>query len=56
MGLKTKSLCEFKRAVIKNHFDEIRDIVCSPKFVCGKCARVANQSCFLCKAKKLGRN
>ncbi len=53
MNIKAKSLCGFKRSFIKTHFDEFQRIVCVPKFVCGKCARVAKQSCFLCKAKKL---
>lgn len=55
MKLKAKSLCGIKRSAIKEHFDEIQRIVSCPQFVCGKCARVASQSCFLCKAKKLAR-
>jgi len=53
MKLKAKSLCKFKSVVIKEHFDEIQSIVRCPRFVCGKCARVASDRCFLCKAKKL---
>ncbi|MEM9157507.1 MAG: hypothetical protein AAGB46_00555 [Verrucomicrobiota bacterium] len=53
MSLKRKSLCGFKKSIIEDHFDEIQKVVAEPKFVCGKCARVANDRCFLCKAKKL---
>lgn len=53
MKLKNEPLCGIKKSVLKEHFDEIEKIVSCPKFICGKCARVANSSCFLCKAKKL---
>ncbi len=55
MKLKSKSLCGFKQSVIKEHFDEFQRIVSCPRYVCGKCARVAGEKCFLCKARKLGK-
>ena len=53
MKLKNKTLCGIKKIAIKEHLDEIQKLVCRPKFICGKCARVAEQSCHLCRAKKL---
>ncbi len=53
MSLKTKSLCSFKRSALADNFVQVQKIVSSPKFICPKCARVANESNFLCKAKKL---
>ena len=55
MSLKAKTLCGIKRNFLKDHFDEIQRVVVEPKFICGKCARVASSRCFLCKAKKLAR-
>ena len=56
MSLAAKSLCGMKRSTIREHFKEVQKIVSCPKFVCGKCARVASQSCFLCKARRLGKD
>ncbi|MDQ8202596.1 hypothetical protein [Pelagicoccus sp. SDUM812003] len=53
MKLKGKSLCGLKKVAIKEHLDEIQLIVCKPKFICGKCARVAAHSGNLCRARKL---
>lgn len=53
MKLKIKSLCGLKKDIIKAHFDEIQLLVARPRFVCGKCARVAACGGHLCKARKL---
>lgn len=53
MKLKIKSLCGLKRSAIKEHFEEIQLLVARPRFVCGKCARVAGCGSHLCKARKL---
>lgn len=53
MKLKFKSLCGIKKNALKDHFDEIQLLVARPKFVCGKCARVAGCGNHLCKARKL---
>ncbi|MBC2605913.1 hypothetical protein [Pelagicoccus albus] len=53
MKLKIKSLCGLKKVHMKEHFDEIQSLVARPKYVCGKCARVASCGSHLCKARKL---
>lgn len=53
MKIKPKPLCGLKKVVIKEHFVEVQRIVANPKFICGKCARVAHESAFLCKPKRL---
>lgn len=53
MKLKIKSLCGLKKTTLRDHFDEIQLLVARPKFVCGKCARVASCGKHLCKARKL---
>lgn len=54
MKVKIKSLCGLKKAFIKEHFEEIQLLVAHPRYVCGKCARVAACGSHLCKARKLG--
>ena len=47
MGSKT--LCEWRRHEIPTDLKALRKIVCKPKFVCGKCARSANDKGYLCQ-------
>lgn len=56
MTLKIQPLCEMKKSVLKDHFDEIEKIVSKPRFICAKCLRVAHSTDYLCKAKKLKAN
>ncbi|MDH4943891.1 hypothetical protein [Sulfurimonas sp. C5] len=48
-----KTLCDFKRSDIESQIDHIIKIVSKPKFICKKCARVAKDKKYLCKAEAL---
>lgn len=47
------TLCDLSKRDIEKHFDKIAEIVKEPKFMCLRCARVANRKTYLCKPKKL---
>ena len=51
MGHKT--LCEWRRHEIPTDLKALRKIVRKPKFVCGKCARSANDKGYLCQPLRL---
>ncbi|MBS4722609.1 hypothetical protein J4G62_20475 [Aeromonas caviae] len=51
MGHKT--LCEWRRHEIPADLKTLRKIVHKPKFVCGKCARSANDKDYLCQPLRL---
>ncbi|WP_421267060.1 hypothetical protein, partial [Aeromonas veronii] len=51
MGHKT--LCEWRRHEIPADLKTLRKIVRKPKFVCGKCARSANDKDYLCQPLRL---
>lgn len=51
MGNKT--LCEWRRHDIPEHLGVLRKIIRKPRFICGKCARSANDADYLCQPLKL---
>jgi hypothetical protein len=51
MGHKT--LCEWRRHEIPADLKTLRKILRKPKFVCGKCARSANDKEYLCQPLRL---
>lgn len=51
MGHKT--LCEWRRHEIPADLKALRKILRKPKFVCGKCARSANDKSYLCQPLRL---
>ncbi|TNI08023.1 hypothetical protein CF104_03045 [Aeromonas jandaei] len=51
MGSKT--LCEWRRHEIPTDLKALRKIIRKPKFVCGKCARSANEKGYLCQPLRL---
>ncbi|MFM5034830.1 MULTISPECIES: hypothetical protein [Aeromonas] len=51
MGHKT--LCEWRRHEIPSDLKTLRKILRKPKFVCGKCARSANDKDYLCQPLRL---
>ncbi len=48
-----KRLCDWKKERIKDKFEEYKDLVRDPKFVCKKCGRSSNDKKNLCKPEKL---
>lgn len=48
-----KTLCELKRDDLEKDFSKIVNIVSKPKYICKKCARVAKDKKYLCKAVEL---
>ena len=46
-----KTLCDLKRDDLEKDFSKIVNIVSQPRFICKKCARVANEKQYLCKAQ-----
>ena len=53
MSKKKQTLCAYKKDEIKENLKELSRIVSDPKFICRKCARVANDKEYLCKPAKL---
>ncbi len=51
--MKITQLCVLKKSDIEEHTKKIIEIVKDPKFMCTKCARVANEKSFLCHPKKM---
>ena len=50
---KKKSFCDLEKDYIKKHLDEIVSLTDKPKYICAKCARVANEDIHLCKPVKM---
>lgn len=48
-----KTLCDWSKRDIEKKAEKLYSIVRDPKFICRKCARVANQYQVLCKAKRM---
>jgi hypothetical protein len=51
-----RTLCDLDKKYIKQHLDDVMDMIINPKYVCLKCARSANRKEFLCKPTKLRRS
>jgi len=43
-----KTLCKLKKDELTDNFKQIVKIVIKPKFICEKCARVAQEKKYLC--------
>jgi hypothetical protein len=52
---KRKTLCDWQRKDIEKDVALLISLVSQPKYVCKKCARVANSEDVLCKSYKLKR-
>ena len=50
---KSKTLCGWSSEQISKKRKKLLDLVESPRFVCKKCARVANQKKVLCEPNSL---
>jgi hypothetical protein len=48
-----KTLCDWSKGDIKKRADKLFELVRQPRFLCCKCARVANTPKVLCKPRKL---
>ncbi len=46
-------MCHLKKSTLKDHFEEIVNLVAKPKYICKKCFRVSNDKDLLCKPKKM---
>lgn len=51
--MKMTQLCALKKSDIEKYEKKIIKIVKNPKFICTKCARVANEKEFVCHPKKM---
>lgn len=49
----TEPLCDWKKEAIDAQFDLLLSIVRKPRYVCRKCARVANDEKWLCKPRPI---
>lgn len=50
-----KTLCKIKKDDISTCFKKLTDITCKPKYMCTKCARVAKDEKYLCRAASLAK-
>ncbi len=48
-----KTLCDWSKRDIEKKAEKLYSLVIDPKFICRKCARVANQYQVLCKPKRM---
>lgn len=48
-----KKMCKLKKKLLKDDIDSFVELVNSPKYVCKKCGRVANDKDRLCKPYKI---
>ena len=53
---KKRTLCDWERKDIESDMAILMSLVNRPKYVCKKCARVANTDDVLCKSKKIKRS
>lgn len=53
--MKTKNLCDWNKLDIKENKSLLLELVKSPNLYCKKCARVSNNSNYLCKSEKISK-
>jgi hypothetical protein len=53
MAKKQKTLCAWKREEIQESLEELRKIVCDPRFVCKRCGRAVSKRKWVCKPESL---
>jgi hypothetical protein len=53
MGKDNKHLCEWNKDEIKDNLNKLNEIVRQPKYICLKCARVAEDATYLHKPVEL---
>jgi hypothetical protein len=53
MGKDKQRLCEWKKDGIKDNLVKLKKIVGKPRYVCIKCARVADDADYLHKPEEL---
>ena len=51
--MSKKTLCDWSAKDIDKNYDELKNLVRKPKFICEKCARVSNKKKYLCDFKRL---
>jgi hypothetical protein len=51
-----KTLCDWSKGDIRKHADKLSQLVDRPRFLCCKCARVANTPEILCKPRRLPKS
>ncbi len=49
----SKALCDWSKKDLRERWEELRELVESPKYACTKCGRAAVKKAVLCKAKPL---
>jgi len=49
----SKTLCDWSSKDIEKHLHKLALITAEPRYLCRKCARVANRSKHLCKPKRI---
>lgn len=52
---KEKTLCDWSKKDFRERWEELRELVESPKYACTKCGRAAAKKSVLCKAKPLSK-
>ena len=50
---RPKPLCKWDKDDIKENLDRLKTLVVPPRFICGKCGRVATERGYLCKPVEL---
>jgi len=53
MGKDNRYLCDWKKDEIKDNLHKLKEIVGKPRYVCLKCARVAEDAAYLHKPVEL---
>ena len=48
-----KTLCELEKKDLEKNLVEIAKLVNKPKYICGRCARAANDKDLVCKPAKI---